>query len=112
MADKTDYSKLSPEELIKLLESKDADIATSEWLIGDLKTELTKKEEELLTAGPVQTVKVGNESYEIVIPAFKLYDVSSKEIVDYTALDVVKNDKLAASLVKSGSGVLQKIEKK
>lgn len=105
-----DYSKLSPEELVKLLQDKDAQIQTSEQVIGELQTELTAKEDEIMQILPI--VKVGKDSYEVVIHVFKLYDKDENKITEYTAKDVLKNNELAAKLVKQGSGVLRKYEKK
>ena len=110
---------LSPEELIKLLELKDSEITakdnelkTSSEVIGELKTELSAKEEELLTASDIPTVKVGKDTYQIVIPGFHFYNQDERTTTFYTTRDVQKDDKLAAALVKMGSGVLLKVEKK
>lgn len=105
-----DYSKLTPEELIALLNAKDQEIKDSETFIVDLKEELAAKEDEILAISPL--VKVGKHSYEIVIPQFNLYDKESQEITRYTASDVQKDAELAEKLVKMGSGVLVKVEKK
>jgi hypothetical protein len=113
------YSELGPEVLIKLLEKKDADLekkqndlVLSEQVIGELKTDLAKKDDEILVAAAVPTVKVGKDTYEIVIPYFNLYDPDSQTVDHFSTKDVIKDDKLAAKLVKMGSGVLRKIEKK
>ncbi|MGX5854522.1 hypothetical protein ACWKW6_12800 [Dyadobacter jiangsuensis] len=105
-----DYSKLSAEELVKLLQEKDEQIKTSEEVIGELQTELTAKEDEIMELSPI--VKVGKDSYEVVIPVFNLYDKDENKITEYTAKDVLKDNELAAKLIKQGSGVLRKIEKK
>lgn len=116
MANEKKYSELSPEELIKLLEKKDADLEkkqndleVSEQVIGELKTDLAKKDDEILVAAAVPTVKVGKDTYEIVIPYFNHYDQKEQVTTHYSARDVQKDDKLAALLVKMGSGVLRKI---
>ena len=105
-----DYSKLSPEELIELLQKKDEQIKTSEEVIGELQTELTAKEDEIMELLPI--VKVGKDSYECVIPVFKLYDKDENKVTEYTTKDVLKDNDLAAKLVKQGSAVLRKVEKK
>ena len=105
-----DYSKLTPEELIKLLQEKDEQLKTSEEVIGELQTELTSKEEEIMELAPI--VKAGKDSYEVVIPVFKLYDKDENKVTEYTAKDVLKDNELAAKLIRQGSGVLRKIEKK
>lgn len=95
---------------MKLLEQKDEQIKTSEVVIGELQTELTLKEDEIMELLPI--AKVGKDSYEVVIPVFKLYDKDENKVTEYTAKDVLKDNDLAAKLVKQGSGVLRKIEKK
>jgi hypothetical protein len=105
-----DYSNLTPEQLIELLKQKDSELETSDQVIGELKEDLAAKEDELLVLSPI--VKVGKDQYEIVIPVFNLYDPKEQTTAHYTAKDVQKDDKLAAQLVKQGSGVLRKIEKK
>lgn len=79
-----------------------ADLETSETVIRELKAELEaaqKKATERSASGSPQ-VKVGKTTYDIVIPKFR-YGGENK-----TAEDVQKDNKLAAELVKAGSGVL------
>jgi len=130
---KTDLTSLSQEELIKLVEEKELligqkdseltaknlkigeqalelsakndELATYETLVSELKEDLASKENQVETIGGTPTVKVGKETYAIEIQAF------TYEGEKYTAADIIKNEKLAAELVKIGSGVLRKIEK-
>ncbi|GAB2780444.1 hypothetical protein GCM10027275_24980 [Rhabdobacter roseus] len=102
---KEELEKLSKEELVQQVLKADEEISTSEAIIQELKAELAKAADEILTASGVPTVKVGKDTYEVVIPTFR-YKGNQ-----YTALDVVKDDKLAAELVKRGSGVLLKKSK-
>lgn len=130
---KTDLTGLSQEELIKLVEDKEAliaqkdselasknqrieaqeqliagkdqDLQTYETLVSDLKEDLASKENAVQTIGGTPTVKVGKETYAIEIQAF------SYKGEKYTAADIIQNEKLAAELVKIGSGALRKIEK-
>ena len=109
MADnKTDYAKLSAEELVKLLEKKDADSKQSDSVIAELKKEIELKDQEVISETLFPTVKVGADTYDIVIPHFNFYDKKAMESTRYSASDVQKNDKLAAALVKQESGVLRK----
>ncbi len=136
MAKATDYTKLTPEELVALLVTKDAELTTkdaalatkdaelsaskkevetakaaqakSEEIIGELKTELVLKEEEVLNGSGEPIVKYGKDTYVIQIKTFKLWDSDARELIEYTAQDVQKNEKLCAILIKSKSEVLRK----
>lgn len=87
------------------LADNETDLKTSEDYIAELKEVLAAKDNEVPTINGSPVVKVGSDSYEIVILSFNL------DGEKYSAADVVKNDKLASKLIKMGSGVLRKIEK-
>jgi len=83
-----------------------ADLEVAGNIIQDLKIELEaaqKKASERSATGLPQ-VKVGKTTYDIVIPKFRFGGETK------TAEDVQKDNKLAAELVKAGSGVLQEHE--
>lgn len=102
MSAQTDLTKLTPEELIKLIQEKDADLQASENYISELKEDLEKKDSEVSTIGGTPIVKSGKDTYLIAIPSFT-YKGSK-----YTVSDLLSDEKLVAELVKMQSGVLVK----
>ena len=109
---KTDLSKLSAEDLIKLLqekeqliEAKEQELADSESYISELKESLTDNVAGVSSIGGTPTVTCGKDTYMVAIHAFTF------EEEKYTTADLLKNEELVAALVEIESGVLVKLEK-
>lgn len=79
-----------------------AEVEAKDKMIEALKEELKASKSEAAKPQTIPTVKVGKDTYEVVIPRFQF------EGETYTAADVVKNEKLAATLVKEQASVLVK----
>lgn len=103
MSKEIDLTKLTPEELIKLIQEKESDLQEFDKVVVELKKDLAKKDNEVTTVGGAPTLKSGRDSYLIAIHAFNF------EGKKYTTADLLTNDKLVAALIKIGSGVLVKL---
>lgn len=97
MAETTELINASAE-----VEALKAEIEAKDKIIEALKVELSTTKAEAAKPQTIPTVKVGKDTYEVVIPRFQF------EGETYTAADVVKNEKLAATLVKEQASVLVK----
>ncbi|WP_028665928.1 hypothetical protein [Runella zeae] len=103
MAETTNDSKSAEvADLEKENQALKAQIEGKDKIIEALKVELKEAKAPQQATSATPTVKVGKDTYEIVIGRFS-YDGET-----YTAADVAKDEKLAAALVKEGSGVLVK----